>query len=458
MKYAAEKKKKKKKGSGLEGSQADGRNDPMMGKGILSKETKCDFDQTSIVCPNQQNSHNKVQPLTDNTHAILLTEQPLNAKELRSFLGKVNYYHRFIPNKSKILEPLQRLLRKNQPFAWNGETQDALDQIKSILTSQPALRIFDPELEIKLYTDASRMRVDAVLKQIQQQQEELPVGYFSRRLLSYQCNYSVTELELLAILESIEYWHYYLYGREFKVITDHLPLKGLQRHTKPNTRLFNWAMRLNQYRFTIHYRPGILNEEADYLSRHPVQELIDSTKEQTKAIMAMNIMTQPTEPTIDGKMVTELQAPYLTNPPEGYTVHGKEIVRGTKNGVKWFLPKGVALTELRKIHDAKGHIGISKMILHLTRQFNTPRIYELAKRVTLECETCQRTKPETTKHGFLGQIGPADETLISFISIPLEDSINMDLPRNIGIWQSMHLVALYGQQHQKHKRESTLST
>ncbi|KAJ6216086.1 hypothetical protein RDWZM_010586 [Blomia tropicalis] len=74
-----------KKKSGLEGSQADGRNDPMMEKGILRKETKCDFVQTSIVCPNQQNAHNKVQFVSSNTHAILLTEQPLKAKELQKF-------------------------------------------------------------------------------------------------------------------------------------------------------------------------------------------------------------------------------------------------------------------------------------------------------------------------------------------------------------------------------------
>ena len=239
-----------------------------------------------------------------NTHAIVNASGPCNAKEVRSFLGKVNYYHRFIPERTQLLDPLHQLTQKNQPFVWTEEAQKAFDCVKEILTKQPTLRIFDPELPIILYTDASRIGVGAVLKQRRPNGEELPVGYFSRKLLPYQVNYSVTEIELLAILEAIDAWHFYLCGRHFSIVTDHLPLKGLDKNKKPNTRLYNWAMRLNQYDFTISYRPGAMNEEADYLSRHPVQDLIELTKE-APAVHRWEGVEKVEPPLVDGVELRE---------------------------------------------------------------------------------------------------------------------------------------------------------
>ena len=74
-----------------------------------------------------------------------------------------------------------------------------------------------------------------------------PIGYFSRKLLNYQANYDVTELECLAIVEAIDYWHYYLYSKQFIIFTDHQALKWLNSVKKPKSRLFKWRLKLNQY-------------------------------------------------------------------------------------------------------------------------------------------------------------------------------------------------------------------
>ena len=82
----------------------------------------------------------------------------------------------------------------------------------------------------------------------------------------------------MAIIGAVEYWHFYLVGRHFTIFTDHLPLKGVTKLNKPNTRLFNWAIRLCQYNFKVEYKPVATNQEEDYLSRHPVYQLKDGTE------------------------------------------------------------------------------------------------------------------------------------------------------------------------------------
>ena len=93
------------------------------------------------------------------------------------------------------------------------------------------------------------------------------MGYFSRKSLPYQRKYSVSEKELLAIIEATEYWHHNLYGRHFTIKTDHKPLKYLNSHKKINTRIMNWAMRLNQYDYSIEYIKGENNVEAVLLGQ-----------------------------------------------------------------------------------------------------------------------------------------------------------------------------------------------
>ena len=98
--------------------------------------------------------------------------------------------------------------------------------MKKLLITDPILRIFNHKHPTFLYTDASRKGIGAVLKQhdpAEPKKEQHAIGYFSRSILSYQQNYSVTELKLLAIISAIDYWHYYLVGRQFTIYTDTPP-------------------------------------------------------------------------------------------------------------------------------------------------------------------------------------------------------------------------------------------
>lgn len=92
----------------------------------------------------------------DNVKAIKNFPTPNNVKSLQRFLGKVNYYHRFIPNAPKLLSPLYALLKKNSIFVWDQKCEETFKRIKTYLTEFPILHIYNPNKELYLYTDASK--------------------------------------------------------------------------------------------------------------------------------------------------------------------------------------------------------------------------------------------------------------------------------------------------------------
>ena len=98
------------------------------------------------------------------------------------------------------------------------------------------------------------------------------IGYYSRRLNKHERHYTVTEIELLAAVESIKHWRPYLWGREFKLVIDHSALRWLHtmRDTMeggPASRLMRWILKLSEYNFTVEHKPGVAHKDADGVSR-----------------------------------------------------------------------------------------------------------------------------------------------------------------------------------------------
>ena len=117
-----------------------------------------------------------------------------------------------------------------------------------------------------LRTDASREGIGAVLMQ-ESNGQVFPVSYYSRKLRAAERNYSTVELELLAVVEGVKKYYFYLYGDQFVIETDHMPLASLKTSKNANARLMRWALYLQQFQFSVKYIKGQTNVGADFLSR-----------------------------------------------------------------------------------------------------------------------------------------------------------------------------------------------
>jgi hypothetical protein len=176
------------------------------------------------------------------------------------------YYQKFIPRFSKIAASLHALLKKDVEFEWTLEQENAFQSLKAKLTKQPILQYPDFAKEFILTTDASNQGLGAVLSQ-GEIGKDLPIAYASRNLNNAEKNYSTSEKELLAIVWGIKHFKPYLYGRKFKIASDHKPLTWIMNLKDPGSRLLRWRIKLEEYDYEIVYKKGALNTNADALSR-----------------------------------------------------------------------------------------------------------------------------------------------------------------------------------------------
>lgn len=173
--------------------------DAIQEEGFRLKLTKCKFACDSVKYLGHILQKNTITPLKDNLKSIKDFSVPQNRKQIRQFLGKINFYGKYIPSVSILLDPLHRLLRKDERFIWTEQCEYAFQKVKDYLSSRPILAIYDPQAQILIYTDASAIGIGAVFKQIQPNGEEKPVAYFSKKLNLSQKNKKATFLECLAI-------------------------------------------------------------------------------------------------------------------------------------------------------------------------------------------------------------------------------------------------------------------
>lgn len=216
-----------------------------------------------------------LRPHPDKVSAIQEAPTPLNVTQLKSYLGLLSYYGKFLPNLSTLLAPLYTLLGKDVPWKWSSEQDRAFQRSKELLTSSKLLVHFDPQLPLLLACDASAYGIGAVLAHRMPDGSEQPIGYVSRTLNPAERNYSQLEKEGLSCVFGIKRFYSYLFGHPFTLITDHKPLLGLldgQKPTSPqaSARIRRWSLYMSLFEYTMKFRNTTAHANADALSRLPL--------------------------------------------------------------------------------------------------------------------------------------------------------------------------------------------
>lgn len=210
--------------------------------------------------------------------------RPFNITDIRRFLGALSYYRRFIPSFSLYALPLYKLTSPYAEFFWTPECQSGFEGLKTALADFTQVYLPDLNREFIITTDASRKAIAAVLSQ-EKDGVRYPVYFASRTLRPAESKgYSVTELELAAILFGIGKFRQYIELTHFTIETDHRAISFLQNLKDPSGKLAKWYLILQSFKFTIRYRPGTsaVLRTADALSRVTESLLIEDNENITR--------------------------------------------------------------------------------------------------------------------------------------------------------------------------------
>ena len=243
--------------------------------GLRLNAQKCVFFADEVVYLGQKVTSEGVQTVAEEVKAVTVAPNPENVTQLKSYLGMINYYHRYLPNLATEFHALYALLHKGTPWKWGASQEEAFRKSKEMLKSSQLLLHFDSTKEVILSYDASPYGLGAVLAHHMTDGSERPIACASRMLQQAEKNYLQVEKEGLAMIFSVRKFHQYLYGLSFTVYTDHKPLLGLFGENKSvptmaAERIKRWALMLTAYEYTIQYRKR--TENADVLSRLPLTE------------------------------------------------------------------------------------------------------------------------------------------------------------------------------------------
>lgn len=364
----------------------------------------------------------KCQP--DKIQAMKRVQPPKKKKQLKSFLGKVNFYRDVFEKRSHTLKPLYTLLKgKKKDFVWLEEHQKSFLEAKEMLSEEAMLTYPDFTKEFHVYSDASLRQLGATVIQ-----EGKPLGFYTRKLNDAQKNYTTGERELLGIIEGLKAFEGILRGQRIVFHTDHL---NLLYRKLPSQRLIRWRLLLEEFSPQVKHVKGEDNDAADALSRLEMSEdeydtinnhdynqpleycdvmekfmmlRIDKEESFTSVSHAefldsafpLKPLMLATEQTRD----EELQEDFQNNIDEYTvkTVQGSELIHYDN---RIYVPDVCVRGVIKWYHQMLVHPGSVRLIQTIKSLFYWPNLKRTIEDYCKKCKICQMCKKQKKKYGKL---------------------------------------------------------
>ena len=350
-----------------------------------------------------------IKPLTKKVEAILNMDEPKTRKELRRFLGMVNFYRDMWPNRSETLAPLTALTSSSNKFKWEEKHSKAFAKMKRIMARETLLAYPDFSKPFDIHTDASNTQLGACISQ-----EGKPIAFYSRKLNPAQTRYTTTEQELLSIVETLKEFRTILLGQELNIHTDH---KNLIHNCFTTDRVLRWRLYLEEYTPKLHYIEGPKNKAADALSRLPFTE---------RSIPAEELMTlenysewfcyeqddrnyhvhplsykmiekaQKNDPDLKKKCKDKTSKYYLAPFHGGGNTRHLVCYDG-----KIVVPKILRNHILNWYHTTLLYPGMNRTHETIAQHSYWPKLKDDCENLVKHCPTCQRNKRKAKSYGLL---------------------------------------------------------
>ena len=364
-----------------------------------------------------------VQPVPKKVEAIHNIAPPTNKKELRGFIGMVNYYRDMWIRRSDTLAPLTALTSKEAKWRWTEVEQKAFDTMKRIVSRETLLAYPNFSEPFEIHTDASHTQLGAVISQ-----RGKPIAFYSRKLNPAQTRYTTTERELLAIVETLKEFRNILLGQQIRVYTDH---KNLTYQTFNTERVMRWRLILEEYGPELIYIKGENNVVADALSRLNLQP---TTLPATLETMAEHFGLDDDDLPADAyplhyKLIAREQNKdrnlfkLLKSNTSGYTI--KSFCGGGKkrdlicHNDKIVIPSSLQRRVVEWYHTTLCHPGETRTEQTIRQHFTWTRLRQDVAHVCGRCHTCQVTKKSKKKYGHLpakeAEVEPWDKLCVDLI-------------------------------------------
>ena len=226
-------------------------------------------------------SKDGVRPNDDRVAALTRMPMPTGIKQLRSLLGGLSYYRKFLPNMPRFIRPITARLKKGAAFDFTSTMEDTVRALLAKLAAPPILvfpdgdAVIDTTRPFRLHCDASTAGLRATLKQEQPDGSVRPIVYISRATLDNEQNWTAMELEAGCVVWGTLRLRRYLFGVYFLVFTDHQFLQQICKIGETKPRIQRWIEFLSVYNFRLSYRRGQDNANADFLSRLPLPPIAE---------------------------------------------------------------------------------------------------------------------------------------------------------------------------------------
>lgn len=374
--------------------------------GLTLRLAKCSFLAEKISYLGHIVTRDGILPGEEKVKAIRNFKVPTNVTEVRRFLGLTNFFRKFVKDYAAITKPLAMLTRKSEEnkFRWDVHHENAFRSLIQILCSEPVLAIYDMKADHEVHTDASSLGLAGVLLQSDGNGNWQPVFYFSRHCSETESKYHSYELEVLAVVETVQRFRIYLLGKPFRIVTDCAAITNVKTTKELQPRVARWLMKLLEFDCEYVHRQGSRMAHVDALSRSPDQPQTEIEPagfimniDSDDWILTMQLNDDHIK-NIMRVLRNELKSEQEKQIKSEYLLEKHRLYRKTKNGLRLVIPKAIRWRIAKYCHDDIGHYGLEKSLSRVEQTFWFPRMRKYMKEYIAACVECCYNKAKGGKH------------------------------------------------------------
>lgn len=392
--------------------------------GLTLNLKKCFFFQSQLDYLGYEISEAGLRPGTRKIRAVSEFPTPINAHQVRQFVGLASFFRRFVYNFATLAKPLTKLTKSDAKWEWGPEQESAFQDIKAKLISRPILALYNPDHATEVHCDASKVGVGGVLLQKSEDDAQLrPVAYFSRQTTREETFWHSYELETMAVVLSLKKFRIYLLGLEFKVVTDCVALRTTLTKRDLLPKVARWWLMLQEFNFTIEYRPGHSMQHVDALSRNPMPIEGPEELEELEVLQITSSDWLHTVQMTDHRLkhiktilnTSESDLKEFTN---NYVLRDDKLYRRVGRKLKWVVPHGARWRICQMNHDEAGHFAVEKTLEKISADYWFPKMKRFVTKYVAACISCAYNKEMSGKK--TGYLHPVPKTPSIFHTLHID--------------------------------------